>query len=272
MSFSLAIPYCGPPPHPGHLVWNADPALAAILLGCAAAYWLRTRKALPSQRVQLCFWAGWTIVTLALVSPLCNLGVALFSARVAQHVLLTTLAAPLLVLSGVREMVGDHAEPRHFVLPCSKREGLMLALAGLVFAVVMWAWHLPALYNATFHSTAVYWSMHATMLLAAVWLWSATLRRGSQLLFGSLLTMLGTMLQMSLLGALLTFAAEPLYFVHASTTWPWRLSPLEDQQLGGLFMWVIGGVLVMAWAALVFAQYLVREAIPGVGPHFEMQV
>jgi putative membrane protein len=138
----------------------------------------------------------------------------------------------------------------------------MFALAGLVFAVVMWAWHLPALYNATFHSTGVYWTMHATMLLAALWLWSATLRRNSQPLFWNLLTILGTMLQMSLLGALLTFAAKPLYLVHASTTWSWGLSPLEDQQLGGLLIWVIGGVLVMAWAVLIFAEYLMREMTP----------
>jgi hypothetical protein len=68
----------------------SDPVLAATLLGCAAAYLLWTREASPTQRAQLCFWASWGIAVLALVSPLCNLGVALFSARVAQHVLLTT--------------------------------------------------------------------------------------------------------------------------------------------------------------------------------------
>jgi putative membrane protein len=257
MTASVEIPYCGPAPQPGHLAWNADPLLAAVLLICAAAYCFSIRTALLSQRRQFYFWAGWTIGALALISPLCNLGVALFSARAAQHVLLTTLAAPLLVLGSIGGMADRTA-----LRPGAKREGLTLALSALVFAAVMWAWHLPVLYDATFNSTVVYWAMHATMLSSAVLLWSATLQRGGQRLFWSLSTILVTMLQMSLLGALITFAAKPLYVVHASTTWPWGLSPLEDQQLGGLLMWVIGGVLVMAWAVLVFAQYLLREVSP----------
>jgi putative membrane protein len=262
MTASVEIPYCGPAPQPGHLVWNADPLLAVVLLVGAAAYGFSVRKMLLSRRVQFYFWAGWTVGALALVSPLCNLGVALFSARAAQHVLLTTLAAPLLVLGGIGGMAGNWTEPRRALRPGARREGFTLALAALVFAAVMWGWHLPALYDATFHSTAVYWAMHATMLSSAVLLWSATLQRCGQRLFWSLSTILATMLQMSLLGALITFAAKPLYVVHSSTTWPWGLSPLEDQQLGGLLMWVIGGVLVMAWAVLVFAQYLLREVSP----------
>src|ERR1051326_3842643 len=107
MNASVAIPYCGAPPVPGHLAWNTDPVLAVILLGCAAAYWLTTRKVPVPQRGQPCFWAGWTIAAFVFVSPLCNLSVALFSARVAQHVVLTTLVAPLLVLGGIGEMARD---------------------------------------------------------------------------------------------------------------------------------------------------------------------
>lgn len=136
---------------------------------------------------------------------------------------------------------------------------MTVALAGIVFAAVMWAWHLPALYDATFHSTPLYWTMHTTMLLAAIWLWSAVLQSGNQAMLLSMAIVFATMLQMSLLGALLTFAATPLYFVHASTTLPWHLSPLQDQQLGGLFIWVVGGVLTMVWAAASAAKYLMQD-------------
>jgi putative membrane protein len=254
------VPYCGSPPVPGHLAWNGDPVLAAVLIGCAAAYWLATRKVPLPHRAQLCFWAGWTIAAFVFVSPFCNLGVALFSARIAQHVLLTTLAAPLLVLGGIGEIAKRLAGLGQERLAATQQGGLSFSLAGFVFAVVMWAWHVPVLYDATFHSTKVYWAMHATMLIAAVWLWLATLRSNSQTLFWSLSTIVVTMLQMGLLGALLTFAAKPLYGVHASTTWTWGLSPLEDQQLGGLFMWVIGGVLVIAWSIIVFAEYLTQDS------------
>jgi putative membrane protein len=271
MNASVAIPYCGAPPVPGHLAWNTDPVLAVILLGCAAAYWLTTRKVPVPQRGQPCFWAGWTIAAFVFVSPLCNLSVALFSARVAQHVVLTTLVAPLLVLGGIGEMARDLSGLWQERLAGAKAGGL--ALAGVVFAVVMWAWHVPALYDATFHSTMVYWAMHATMLVAALWLWSEALERNGEALFWSISTIILTMLQMGLLGALLTFAAKPLYAAHASTTWPWGLSPLTDQQLGGLFMWVIGGVLVVAWAVLIFAEYLMQdEASPLLAPPRNFEV
>jgi putative membrane protein len=67
------------------------------------------------------------------------------------------------------------------------------------------------------------------------------------------------MLQMGLLGAWLTFAGRPLFAVHAATTWAWGLSQLQDQQLGGLIMWVIGGFLLTAGALVVLADYLLRE-------------
>ncbi len=259
MSNSVAVAYCGPPPIPGHLAWNTDPVLAAALLGCMAAYWLTLRRMSVPYRAQLCFCAGWTIAALVFVSPLCNLGVALFSARIAQHVLLTTLAAPLLVLGGIGKMARSLAGLGQGQLAGSVRGGLAFSLPGFIFAVVMWAWHMPALYDATFQSTLLYWTMHITMLIAAVWLWWATLQSNSQALFWNLSTIVVTMLQMGLLGAVLTFAAKPLYVVHASTTWSWGLSPLADQQLGGLFMWVVGVLLVMAWAVLIFAKYLMQE-------------
>jgi hypothetical protein len=91
-----SLGYCGPAPVPGQLTWNADPILAVCLLIIAALYAWRGRR-LPGSR-QLVFWCGWILLTLALISPLCNLSVALFSARIAQHVVLTTIPAPLLVL------------------------------------------------------------------------------------------------------------------------------------------------------------------------------
>ena len=66
-------------------------------------------------------------------------------------------------------------------------------------------------------------------------------------LAGSLFSIFATMLQMSLLGAILTFARTPLFSVHALTTLPWDMSPSEDQQLGGLIMWVIGGAILPGW-------------------------
>ena len=254
------LPYCGAPPVPGSVVWNTDPILAAMLIACAALYAMG-RKPVPL-REQACFWVGWLLIASALVSPLCNLSVALFSARIGQHVILTTMAAPLLVLGRVERILS--------VLPgVGSRGGASdafafgpggQALAAIVFAVVMWAWHVPALYDATFRSTLVYWTMHATFIGAALLLWFAALRSADSIgaVFAALIA---TMLQMSLLGAWLTFAGRPLFAAHAATTWPWGLSQLQDQQLGGLVMWVIGGFFLTAGALVVLGDYLLRERV-----------
>ncbi|MBV8755200.1 MAG: cytochrome c oxidase assembly protein [Hyphomicrobiales bacterium] len=253
------LPYCGAPPVPGSVVWNTDPILAAVLIACAALYAIGVRRKPVGYREQALFWSGWLLTALALVSPLCNLSVALFSARIGQHVILTTLAAPLLVLGRVERVFS--------VLPSSRSRdefafgAIGHALAVVVFAIVMWAWHVPALYDLTFRSTLVYWTMHATFIGAALLLWFAALRSADSIgtIFAALIA---TMLQMSLLGAWLTFAGRPLFAAHADTTLPWGFSQLQDQQLGGLIMWVIGGFFLTAGALVVLADYLLRESGP----------
>ena len=245
------IPYCGAAPAPGHLVWNTDPVLVACLLGLGALYGGRARlRAIEGWR-QGCFWSGWLLLSLALLSPLCNLSVALFSARIAQHVVLTLLAAPLLVLGQVGRILFPFCEK----LPVPAAIRSLVAgphacwVSAVVFAIAMWLWHEPALYDATFQSTLVYWTMHISMIGAAVLFWDAAfLSQG--FLAGSLFSIFATMLQMSLLGAIFTFARTPLFSVHALTTLPWDMSPSEDQQLGGLIMWVIGGAILAAWGIL----------------------
>ena len=66
-----------------------------------------------------------------------------------------------------------------------------------------------------------------------------------------LLWVLGGYLQMALLGALLTFAPEALYAIHAVAPLDWNFTPLGDQQLGGLIMWVPAGLPFAVWGGLV---------------------
>src|SRR5689334_14063847 len=94
------IPYCGTAPIPGAATWNLEPHLLITLAATAAIYFLWTRRANVLSQECLCFVGGWLVLSLALVSPLCNLSVALFSARVGQHMLISLVAAPLLVLGG----------------------------------------------------------------------------------------------------------------------------------------------------------------------------
>jgi putative membrane protein len=255
------VPYCGIPPIPGHLTWNLDPVLIAILVAAPILYAVGAQRQSPDRQRRFCFYIGWAILAAALVSPLCNLSVALFSARVAQHMLLTLVAAPLIVLGQPGRMLLPML-PKRASLHLPQVCGALSIAATAGFAVALWTWHLPGSYDATLRSDVVYWSMHVTTLGTALLLWHALFDRFGGLL-SALLIGFGTTVQMSLLSALLTSAPRPLFVSHFGTTWPWGLSPLEDQQLGGVIMWTVGGTLFTAIGVLVFGAWLKSLATDG---------
>ncbi|WP_333714985.1 cytochrome c oxidase assembly protein [Yoonia sp.] len=217
--------YCGPPPLPDQLwtSWNFDPPL---LVALAVMAWLLRRNPAGIAAV--------FVLIVAFVSPLCALSAALFSARVVHHVLLVAVAAPLLGW-GFRG---------------SFRSG-----PGLPFGVataVLWGWHLPAAYDAALSHVAVYWVMQISLLASALWFWRVVFARdGAPVL--QLVYIIANFGQMGLLGAILTFAPSALYEVHAVAPFDWGMSPLRDQQLGGLIMWVPAG-LPYAVAVVVMAR------------------
>jgi len=249
-----SVAYCGAAPSPLTLLsrWNLDPILILGLCSLLAAYLaLAHRRASGIARWrQSCFCGGWAVAALALISPLCALSVSLFSARLGQHMLLEMVAAPLIALGW--PIAAGHGT--------GDRDQTLVAAAA--FAVTLWYWHAPAAYAATFQGVAVYWLMHVSAFGAALWLWRVVLAPPARHLGGSLAAILFTTLQMGFLGALLTFSVRPLYAVHAYTTAVWGRSPLEDQQLGGIIMWIpTGAIFVTAIVAAVAA--LLRRAETG---------
>ena len=237
------VPYCGLAPVPGSLAWKLDPFLFGSLFALAAANlaFARLRAAATMDLVAGLF--GWLVLSLAFISPLCHLSVALFSARATQHMVITLVAAPLIA----RAMLPAFASKRW-------RESNFFAWTSvLAFAAIFWIWHSPAFYDETLRNNVVYWLMHVTIFAAALALWVAVFSSTAALAF---LLIFATCMQMSLLGALLTFAAVPLYSVHEFTTAAWGLTWLEDQQLGGLLMWVPAGLLLTLYSAVAFGAAL----------------
>ncbi len=221
------IPFCGTPPVPQDLWsrWLFDPVLIAGLLVLASVLYFKARN--RSMAI-----AGWGLVAFLFVSPLCAASMALFSARVAQHVLLTLLAAPLLARAA--------PAPLRAVLP-----------AAVVFAVLFWFWHAPAPYAATLMSDRIYWAMHLTLLGSAWLLWSAVM---ASINTQPHLVVIGIALtagQMTLLSALLVFARTLWHAWHLFTTAPYGLTPVADQQLAGAIMWTGGGALMLGAVALL---------------------
>jgi putative membrane protein len=236
------LPYCGTPPVPAELWsrWNLDPILlgALVLLMIWHARYAGVLRPIGTIRIstRAYFIAGWTALTLGLISPICALGVALFSARVTQHMWLALIAAPLLALA---------SSPSHKRMLDSKLLSSPMA-AGALFAVCLWFWHAPRIYALTFTSDVAYWLMHVTLTGSAVLLWRSMAAVNGLARVGAGFL---TFLQMGLLGALLTLAPRILYTPHLLTAPLWGVSPLEDQQLGGLIMWIPAG-FVLVFAAL----------------------
>lgn len=224
------IAYCGLPPLPGSLLtrFNLDPVLIAALLGVSGLHLaMLHREGKPANRPML----GWAMASAAVITPVCALSVALFSARIAQHMILVLVAAPL-VANGFPSSAGRKLWP-----------------AAAAFFIVLWAWHMPGPYDATFHSIPLYWAMHVTLFGCAVWLWRELIGHRAGDTGQVLAAGIASSMQMSLLGALLTLGNHAWYAVHYFTTEPWGFSPLQDQQLGGALMWVPGCGLFF-WAAL----------------------
>lgn len=239
------IPYCGAAPLPAELAarWNFDPILLGALT-IAAFLGLRFSAGSPAMRWR--FVLVMALLFLLLVSPFCALTSALFSARTVHHLALTALAAPLLSAA----------------LPVRSVPGGWGLWAG-VHAATFWLWHAPPAYEAALSSHAVYWLMQASLLLTALALWRAVRAAPPT---GAIFALLATMVQMGLLGALLTFSATPFYAPHGLAPLAWGLSPLEDQQLAGLIMWAPGAGLYLAAALTILARWFSAEQAATSGP------
>lgn len=256
-------PYCGAPSSPGTLWfrWNLDPALIAGLVALACLYAIGAVRLNRGERrlgrgEQTAFWAGWAVAAAALISPLCPLSVSLFAARIGQHMILELVAAalvaagnPVAVFAGAFGRTDARRPPAR---------GMPLT-ATAVFAALLWFWHAPGAYAATFSSTGVYWAMHLSLFGASLWLWSTLLDRFSRHPVAVLLGSVISSVQMGFLGALITFAPRPLYAPHALTTGLWGFTQLQDQQLGGAIMWVPGCVVFLAVAMIALWRALERS-------------
>jgi putative membrane protein len=269
-------------PHNWHDLWRTwgwEPvvltslALSAYLyIGGVRMLWRAAATGRGVRRWEAaCFAGGWLALFIALVSPLHPWGRVLFSAHMTQHEVLMLVAAPLFVLS--RPLV-----PFLWALPVAwarkvggwgKLSAVQSAWSALtnplvawaVHAVALWVWHVPALFDATIGSELVHTLQHLSFFLSALLFWWAIVN-GRQGLMGygaATLYLFTTSLHSGLLGALITFATNVWYPAYLTTTETWGLTPLEDQQLGGLIMWIPAGLVYIVAGLMLFAGWL-RES------------
>jgi putative membrane protein len=206
------------------------------------------------------FLAGWTTLALALVSPLHLAGERSFTAHMLEHEMMMLLAAPLLVAARpVGVMIWAFPSRGRRVLGRMARGARMAAAwrratdplaATLAQAAALWLWHTPALFDRALASDGWHIAQHLSFLVTALLFWSAMLHRARRNRGVAALCLFATSVVSGALGAMMAFSVSPWYAGYMRLGMaPFRLTPMQDQQLAGMLMWVPGG-LVHAIAAL----------------------
>jgi putative membrane protein len=283
--FFAPLRLCGSPililhggqPHDWHdlvRAWSFEPLVIISLVVVAVLFIIGLRR-LKRRSIRtweaLCFAGGWLALVIALVSPLHAWGRVLFSAHMSQHEVLMLVAAPLLVLG--RPLIAFlWALPlswsrrlgnigKVFWINRTWRALTIPLVAWLVHAIALWTWHIPALFEATLYSDTVHTLQHLSFLLSALLFWWALIHgpQGAMGYGAAVLYLFTTSVHSGALGALLTVAGSVWYPSYAPLTASWGLTPLEDQQLGGLIMWIPASLVYVIAGLALFAGWL-REA------------
>ncbi|MGD9616544.1 MAG: cytochrome c oxidase assembly protein [Alphaproteobacteria bacterium] len=257
-------------------VWSFDPLVVVPLLIAHWAYgggtlrlWARAGRGRGvGRRHVLSFLLGETVLVVALVSPLDQLGGTLLSAHMAQHGLLVAVAPPLLLM-------GLPGAAFAWALPAGWSKGGLIEAwrpvarlgrvlshpmpAAVLHGLALWVWHAPWLFDAALEHEWVHRLEHASFFGTALLFWRAILGARSGHRIGPALgASFATLMHGGLLGALITMAPYPLYGWYRGRTELWGMTPLADQQLAGLLMWVPMGVVYFG-ACLFLASRLLAS-------------
>jgi cytochrome c oxidase assembly factor CtaG len=237
--------------------WTLEPVqlVPVVLVALLYAHRVRTLRrrgtAVPTWRVA-CFTIGVLLLLAALASPIAWLGEErLFSFHMLQHVLLGDLA-PLALLLG---LTGPILRP---VLVYAHR---LRALAHPLVALPLWAvdlyvWHLPVLYEAAVRHEAVHALEHACFFIGGTIMWLPVLETlpapewfGTGWKFGYIAAV---RIAETILGNVFLWAGSPFYSVYEDAPRQWGISPLHDQGLAGAVMMIEGSLVTLGALAWLF--------------------
>ena len=261
--------------HGSAAAWTFDPWIVGPLLAVGVPYlfgaWALRRRTTIGHAARafgaVTFGLGWLTLAGALVSPLHWLGEHLFTFHMIEHEIVMAVSAPLLIAA---RPIGTMlwALPRRARLAVGRllrRPGIVTAWewlssggnATVLHGVAIWAWHAPVLFDAAVTNVAMHRLQHLSFLLTAMLFWWSVLCRSNPGVAAWHLFV--TMMHTSILGALMALAPKVLYQAQTATALEWGLTPLQDQQLAGLIMWIPAGT-VYAGAAMALTVIWIKKS------------
>jgi putative membrane protein len=250
--------------------WSPDPGVA---FGVSAAAWYYYRRAggRPAEGLEpisrarkISFGAGLATIVIALMSPIGVLADDyLLSVHMFQHVMLT-IAAPVLILLGI---------PAWMYTPVTRafdgkpwRVWRVLTLPVVAFAVFQLpyaVYHVPAIYELSLQYLPVHIAAHMFMLLAALVSWWAVLAPNRELgKAAPAIAMIYLFVQTipgQIVGAMITYSDHVLYPKYSAADRAFGLTALDDQQIGGLIMWIGTSTIYLVAVAIIFFRWAARE-------------
>lgn len=263
------------------LSWSFEPTVVIGLLVAAGLYirgWRRLRRRGRGGRIlkpwrAWCYGSGLAAVAIAILSPIGTFDSLFFFMHMTQHLLLIMVAAPLLLLGApliptmwsfnrpARRRLGRlfrNGNPVHELFHFLTAPGVALS----VYVLVLFIWHYPPLYDAAQGRSLIHDLEHAMFLGAALLFWWPVVHPSGgkrRLSYGAgILYLFPAKIAGFVLGAALTLSSEPFYTTFLDSPSLWGLSPLGDQQLAGLLMWVVGGLLYII-PLLILVVMMMRE-------------
>lgn len=211
---------------------------------------------------QIAFVSGLLVIFVSLNGPLHDLSdTYLFSAHMVQHLLLSLAVPPLLLVGTPGWLL------RPFLAnPAIERVARSLTRPTrcfIIFNVVIIAWHLPPLYNTAMAYHPIHIVQHLMFLVASVLMWWPFLSPLPELprlsYPGQMLYCFLMVIPMSIVAIYIAMADHVLYPAYSLAPRVWDITPMSDQQIGGLIMWVPGGLLFYVVMTFVFFKWAGRD-------------
>lgn len=259
-----------------------DLCSAAVIVALCVVYLRGLRRIWPHRqgyqrhrRRVVAFFAAVVILLVVSLPPLGELMEERLSTHMAQHMIYIMVIAPLLVIAapGQPFLAGLPRRLRRLVQSVVRRIPFAVLLAPLVAwtlqVAALWLWHLPVAYDAALDSPVIHELEHLSFLTTAWLFWWHIVSVSRHRLKGpaAFIYITAAMLPGAALGALLVFAANPLYPAQASAAAATGVDPLADQRIGGLVMWIPLDYVYLVVAVVLFARWFKTLQPPELSEH-----